>query len=115
MRLGNIEVDFSFTNTNNLRKLEEAYKRVLEKGEKNSKKTIDFIEKMDNECNIGREFFNEVFGEGIDKKLFGEDNDYEKIMDMLENVMEEYQKQYKRIDEKYSKYSSNRAQRRKKK
>ena len=115
MKLGNIEVEYSFTNTSNLRKLEDAYKKVLEKAEKNSKKSIDFIEKMDNECNIGREFFNEFFGEGVDKKLFGEDNDYEKIMDMLENVMEEYQKQYKKMDEKYSKYSSNRAQRRKKK
>ena len=36
MKLGNIEVDFSFVNTNSYRKLEAGYKRVLEKEEKNS-------------------------------------------------------------------------------
>lgn len=115
MKLGNIEVEFSFTNTNNLRKLEQAYKTVLEKADKNTKESKDFIERMDNECNIGREFFNEVFGEGIDKKIFGEENDYEVIMDMLDYVVQEYEKQYKAMGEKYSKYSSNRAQRRNKK
>lgn len=115
MKLGNVEVEFSFTNTNNLRKLEQAYKTVLEKADKNTKENKDFIQRIDNECNIGREFFNEVFGEGIDKKIFGVENDYEVIMDMLDCVIKEYEKQYKTIGEKYSKYSSNRAQRRKKK
>ena len=112
MKLKNIEVDFSFTNTANLRKLQEAYKKVLEKDESNKKKTLDFIQQIDEECNIAREFFNEVFGDGIDKKIFGNENDYEIIMDTLESVMQEYEKQHGRIKEKYAKYSPNRAKRR---
>lgn len=114
MKLGNIEVDFSFTNTTNLRKLQEAYKRVLEKDEQSKKKTLDFIQQIDEECNIAREFFNEVFGEGIDKKIFGDENDYEKIMNTLESIMQEYQKQHGRIKEKFDKYNPNRAKRRSK-
>lgn len=112
MKLRDVEVDFSFTNTANLRKLQEAYKKVLEKDESNKKKTLDFIQQIDEECNIAREFFNEVFGDGIDKKIFDNENDYEIIMDTLESVMQEYEKQYSRIKEKYAKYSPNRAKRR---
>lgn len=108
MKLGNIEVDFSFTNTNNLRKLQEAYEKILEKDKQKKKKELNFIERIDEECNIARDFFNEVFGEGIDKKIFGEENDYEKIMDTLDNVMKEYELQQKRLNEKYSKYSPSR-------
>ena len=112
MKLRDVEVDFSFTNTANLRKLQDAYKRVLEKDKKNKKNTLDFIQQIDEECNIAREFFNEVFGNGIDKKIFGNENDYEIIMDTLESVMQEYEKQHSRIKEKYAKYSPNRAKRR---
>lgn len=112
MKLRDVEVDFSFTNTANLRKLQDAYKKVLEKDEKNKKNTLDFIQQIDEECNIAREFFNEVFGNGIDKKIFGNENDYEIIMDTLESVMQEYEKQHSRTKEKYAKYSPNRAKRR---
>ena len=112
MKLGNVEVNFSFTNTSNLRRLQEAYKKVLDEDNKSKKKSLGFIEQIDEECNIARNFFNEVFGEGIDKKIFGEENDYETIMDTLEGVMQEYEKQAGRIKEKYAKYSPNRAKRR---
>lgn len=112
MKLGDFEVDFSLTNTTNLRKLESAYNRVLERAQESEKKTLNFIEKIDEECNIGRKFFNEVFGEETDKKLFGEENDYEKIMDTLEGVMQEYQKEQNRLKEKYAKYNPNRVKRR---
>lgn len=115
MKLGNIEVDFSFTNTNNLRKLQVAYEKILERDRNNKKKELNFIERIDEECNIAREFFNEVFGEGIDKKIFGQENDYEIIMDTLENVMQEYELQQNRLNEKYSKYNSNRVQKRSRK
>lgn len=115
MKLGNIEVDFSFTNTNNLRKLQVAYEKILERDRNNKKKELNFIERIDEECNIAREFFNEVFGEGIDKKIFGQENDYEIIMDTLENVMQEYELQQNRLNEKYSKYSPNRVQKRSRK
>lgn len=115
MKLGNIEVEFSFSNTNNLRKLQTAYEKVLEKDKQSKKKEFNFIERIDEECNIARDFFNEVFGEGMDKKIFGEENDYEKIMDTLENVMQEYELQQNRLNEKYSKYSPNRVQKRSRK
>ena len=102
MKLGNVEVNFSFTNTSNLRRLQEAYKKVLDEDNKSKKKNLGFIEQIDEECNIARNFFNEVFGEGIDKKIFGEENDYEIIMDTLEGVMQEYEKQAGRIKEKYA-------------
>ena len=40
MKLGNVEVDFSFTNTSNLRRLQEAYKKVLDEDNKSKKKTL---------------------------------------------------------------------------
>lgn len=108
MKLGNIEVEFSFSNTSNLKKLQNAYQKVLEKDNKSKEKEMSFIEEMDTQCNIAREFFNEVFGEEIDKKIFGEENDYEKIMDTLEDVIKEYEKQQSRLNEKFAKYSPSR-------
>ena len=99
MKLGNIEVEFSFSNTSNLRKLQNAYQKVLEKDNKSKEKEMSFIEEMDTQCNIAREFFNEVFGE---------ENDYEKIMDTLEDVIKEYEKQQSRLNEKFAKYSPSR-------
>ena len=115
MKLGNVEVEFSFTNTSNLKKLKEAYEKIIEKADFNKKNTEDFIQRMDNECNIARNFFDEVFGEGIAEKIFGKENDYEIIMDTLEIVMLEYEKQQNRLNEKYAKYNPNRVQRRNKK
>lgn len=112
MKLGSVEIEFSFSNTSNLRKLQNAYQTVLEKDNKSKEKEMSFIEKMDIQCNIAREFFNEVFGEGIDEKIFGEENDYEKIMDTLEDVMKEYEKQQTRLNEKFVKYSPNRIKKR---
>ena len=99
MKLGNIEVEFSFSNTSNLRKLQNAYQKVLEKDNKSKEKEMSFIEEMDTQCNIAREFFIEVFGE---------ENDYEKIMDTLEDVIKEYEKQQSRLNEKFAKYSPSR-------
>lgn len=115
MRIGNIDVDFSFSNTTNLRKLENAYKKVIEQSDEKKSQAENFIEEIDIACNIVRNFLNEVFGEGMDLKILGKENDFEKATDVLESVMNQYQEEQNRLSKKYEKYNPNRVKKGKKK
>lgn len=46
MRIGNIDVDFSFSNTTNLRKLENAYKKVIEQSDEKNLKLKTLLKKL---------------------------------------------------------------------
>ena len=115
MKLGNIEVDFSFSNTTNLRKLENAYNKLILETEAKKTQAKNFIEEIDIACNIVRNFLNEVFGKGMDKKILGEENDFEKATDILEDIMKQYQEEQNRLSEKYAKYNPERVKKGKKK
>ena len=115
MKLGNIEVDFSFSNTTNLRKLENAYNKLLLETETKKTQAQNFIDEIDIACNIVRNFLNEVFGKGMDKKILGEENDFEKATDILEDIMKQYQEEQNRLSGKYAKYNPERVKKGKKK
>ena len=65
MRIGNIDVDFSFTDADDIEKFEKALIVVKEKSAEYEKKQLKMSEALRFECNIIDEFFDTVFGEGI--------------------------------------------------
>ena len=63
------------------------------------------------ECNLIFNFFNEIFGEGTDKKIFGNKTNYGVCTEALKEVIAQTNEQIKELDKITAKYSVNRAKR----
>ena len=118
MKLRNVEVDFSFTNADDLERLEKASKKVQEKANKKEKEEMNLSTKVKEECKIINEFLDEVFGEGIAEKIFKGKNDLKEHMELFMDIMNEkinttksFQSLYDNIEYK-AKYMPNRETRR---
>lgn len=118
MKLGNIEVEFSFTDADDLEKLENATKNVKEKAENYKKKELSLSESIRKECEIIDEFLDEAFGEGTAQKVFKNKKDLQEHMELFEDVMnakinatKNFQGLYDNLEYK-TKYMPNRENRR---
>lgn len=118
MKLKDIEVEFSFTDADDLERLENATKRVKEKAETEEKKELSLSEKIKKECNIIEEFIDEVFGKGLSLKIFKGKKDLQEHMELFTDIMNykidttrNFQNLYDNLEYK-SKYMPNRETRR---
>lgn len=118
MKLGNIEVDFSFTDADDLERFENAAKKVRELSNNYEKQELSVAEAIRKECEIINNFFDEVFGDKISEKIFKGKNDLKEHMELFVDIVNEkvrqtqaYQNMYNNI-EYNSKYMPNREQRR---
>lgn len=111
MKILGKEIDYSFSNIDNLEKIKKAYLEMQDAKLEGD----DFIEMMKKYCALVRNFVNVIFGEGFDKELFGETNDYEIMTDAVVEISEEFIKNRMSLEDKYSKlnkkYSKDRIRR----
>lgn len=111
MKILGKEIDYSFSNIDNLEKIKKAYLEMQDAKLEGD----DFIEMMKNYCALVRNFVNVIFGDGFDKELFGETNDYEIMTDAVVEISEEFIKNRMSLEDKYSKlnkkYSKDRIKR----
>ncbi len=94
----------------------EKYEKTLEKVNESQKgleglKTSVIIRKQ---CETVFFVFDELFGEGTSKKIFGDSFNLITCLNAFETLVEEIKNKNKEINKISSKYSQNRAQRRKK-
>lgn len=87
MKLGNFEVDFSFTDADCLERLENATKKVKEKANQEEKEELSLSEAIRKECKILDDFFDEIFGEGTAKKIFKGKKDLQEHMKLFTDIM----------------------------
>lgn len=87
MRLKDIEVEFSFTDADDLEKLENAAKKVKERAEAGEKEELSLSESVRKECEILDNFFDETFGEGTAKKIFKGKKDLQEHMELFKDIM----------------------------
>ena len=94
----------------------EKYEKVLENINKPQKveglKTSTVIRKQ---CESIFNVFNELFGEGTDKKVFGDRVNLKICLEAFASLVDQINSQKEGLDGIVSKYSPNRAQRRAKK
>ena len=112
--INNVELELDLLDADTAEKYETAIKRLDEK-EKNKKlegKSLSEIIKY--ECKLVFDFFDEMWGEGTAKKLFGDKANYRECEDAIAEVVTYTAKQVKNLNQSVSKYSPNRAARRKK-
>ena len=118
MKLGNIDVKFSFTDADDLERFESAAKKVQEKTNNYEKKDMSMSEAIKKECEIIEEFFDEAFGEKTSEKLFKGKKDLTEHMNMFMDIVNEKTEQTKGFQNMYeniqngSRYMPNREQRR---
>lgn len=118
MKLANIDVDFSFTDADDLERFENGAKKVKELSNNYEKQELSVAEAIRKECEIINNFFDEVFGDKISEKIFKGKNDLKEHMELFVDIVNEkvrqtqaYQNMYNNI-EYNSKYMPNREQRR---
>ncbi|WP_027640106.1 DUF6673 family protein [Clostridium cadaveris] len=93
-------------------KYENALKNVEDMSEKVKGMTV--AESIRTQCNAVFNVFNELFGEGTDKKVFGNKVNLLTCLKAFEELVIQMNEQKSEIEKIASKYSPNRAQRRKK-
>ena len=86
MKIGNIDVDFSFTDADDIEKFEKALEVVKEKSAEYQKKQLKMSEALRLECDIIDEFFDNIFGEGISQELFKGNKDLQKRMELFKDI-----------------------------
>lgn len=116
MKIKDVEVNFSFTDADDVERFENEAKKVKEKTEAREKKEISIAEAIREECNIIEEFFNNVFGKGIASKIFKGKKDLEEHIKVFGDVVKAKVEQQKDIVDFYnnieSRYLPNRETRR---
>lgn len=93
-------------------KYEKALAKVHELSSKDDSESLS--EGIKYQCNLIFDFFNEVFGEGTDKKLFGNKVNLMTCIKSFEEMISKMNDQKKEIEKMANKYSPNRAARRNK-
>lgn len=111
MKINNVELqDFDVFDADELEKCEDA----IENFKSNVKEMKDFekvSEYMRYNCNVVFDLFNDIFGEGTDKKIFGTKTNIiiclKAVDELLTFVNDNKSKQEKEINKMLSKYSKN--------
>lgn len=91
---------------------EKALAKVNEDSNKGNSKSLS--EGIKYQCNLIFDFFNTLFGEGTDKKIFGNKVNLMTCVKAFEEVVLRMNEQKKEIEKLSNKYSPNRAARRNK-
>lgn len=95
----------------------ETYENALEKviTETNQTEELSISASIRKQCNAVFNCFNTIFGEGTDKKVFGNKVNLMTCLKSFEELVEHANKQKEELEKLTEKYSPNRAQRRTKK
>ena len=86
MKLANIDVDFSFTDADDIEKFEKALIIVKEKTNEYQRKKLKMSEALRFECDIIDEFFDTTFRKGISQELFKGNKDLQKRMELFKDI-----------------------------
>lgn len=118
MKLKNIDVNFSFTNADDIEKLEKGIELVKNKTIEYKNKEMSLSEAIRNECKVIEEFFDSVFGKGISEKLFEGRMNLQEHSELFIEIANEKVRQTQEMQNLYNnleyktKYMPNREQRR---
>jgi len=113
MKIKNIEVEFDFLDADNVEKLENAYKKVLEETEKHQEEELSMSQEIRIECQIINEFLDSVFGEGVSEKLFNGKMSLKDHTEVFQDILNEKIKYSRDLEAVYQRYKPNREERRK--
>lgn len=119
MKVLNTEIEFNFNDADDMERLENATDETtvkLNNIKTEGKRTSEVIRET---CKVIFDCFNSAFGEGTDKKVFGDKTNFNACIKAFDDLCNARIKQENALEEEIksveSKYSPNRATRRAKK
>ena len=110
LKINGVELEFDLLDADTAEKYDECMKDM--KGIKDKVANMSVGESIRYQCTAVFNVFNDIFGEGTDKKIFGDKVHLGKCLDAFEILVTEANRQAEDTSKKYSKYSPNRAARR---
>ena len=115
MRIKDIEVNFSFTDADDIERFENEAKKVEEKAKDYEKKEMSASEAIREECNVIEVFFDNVFEKGISQRLFKGKKDIAEHINLFQDIINakiEQTKGMQNIYDNLERYMPNRETRR---
>lgn len=115
MRIKDIEINFSFTDADDIERFENEARKVEEKAKNYEKKEMSTSEAIREECNVIEEFFDNVFEKGISQKLFKGKKDIADHINLFQDIVNAKLEQTKGLQNIYDnldRYIPNRETRR---
>ena len=111
MKINGVELeDIDLMEAEQADKYEKAMKKLEVLANKNTNyEGMSLGDVIRSKCNIVFEFFNIIWGDGTDKKVFGGRTNIRICTEAVERVVSEMKKQESEINAMKRKYSSNRA------
>lgn len=111
MKFRDRELDFDLFDADTAEAYEEAVERVQE-ANANAPKGEALSQTIRRQCEIVFDFFDDLFGDGFHRELFGERTNLMECVDALAEFTAAVDAQKAQLNEKISKYTPNRAARR---
>ena len=113
MKINNVELDdLDLFDLDTAAKVEDAINVLEEKENESELSGLGLADVIRQKCQFIFDFFNEVWGEGTDKKVFGEKTNVKECYKAFAQVIEKIGQSKSELESITLKYSSNRAQRR---
>lgn len=112
MKINEADIEFDVLDADTMEKYETALtfleKRMDEEKDKEHTKVSDAIR---SQCHIIFDFFNMIFGEGADRKIFGGKTNLKICYEAVETINAEAQRQRIQFEQLIEKYSPKRLER----
>lgn len=109
MKINGVDIEFDVLDADTMDKYETALPFLEEKmNEELNKNYAKVSDSIRSQCHIVFDFFNKIFGEGTDKKIFGDKTNLRICYEAVETINAESQKQKNYFENLVQKYSPER-------
>src|SRR5699024_5750846 len=110
MKINGVELEVNFLDADFMEKIENCCRKVSKRAEKGKTelKNLTLSQQIKAECQIIKDFFDEVFGEGTSEKVFKGKNDLKLCLSAFQYLNEAKVKMKQETNSLFAKYSPDR-------
>lgn len=113
MKIKDIEIDFDFLDADNVEKLENSAKKVVERCKNAKISSLGMAEAIREECKIIDIFIDDVFGEGISEKVFKGKMNLSEHIKVFEEIIKSKNEKQEELQRTFNRYMPNKNYKRK--
>ena len=111
LKINDVELELDLMDADMAEKYEKAY-REMQKDVANIPKNLSLADSIRKQCKLIFNFFDEVFGEGTSKNIFGNKTNLRECIKAVETLIDHVNKDTEEANKIINKYSPNRVERR---
>ena len=111
LKINDVELELDLMDADMADKYEKAY-RKMQRDVASIPKNLSLADNIRKQCNLVFYFFDEVFGQGTSKKIFGNKTNLRECIKAVETLIDHVNKDVEESNKIINKYSPNRVARR---